>query len=114
MNANLEQDGKATQFAPGQSGNLNGRPRTKPMTDALKSMMDKDDGKAITVLLERAYTEAAAGDFRYFKEIMDRVDGKTIEAVDIMSDGQGISTTPGLSAEDHVAINKLKGGPGEG
>jgi len=111
MNENIEQDGAATQFKPGQCGNPNGRPRTKPMTDALKALMAEDNNAGIGVLIKKAYSEASKGDFRFFKEIMDRLDGKVIEQIDLTADVN--NTFDGLSAEEQALLAKHRGGPGE-
>jgi hypothetical protein len=61
------------QFQPGQSGNPKGRPPERPLTVALRDALDANDGEIIKVLVQTAIDRAKAGDFRYFKEIMDRV-----------------------------------------
>ena len=97
-------------WKPGQSGNPKGRLKQKPMTDALKALMDKDDGAAIKVLIQKAYDEAKGGDFRYFKEIMDRIDGKVIEQIELNAD-VNVQELPGLTAKDLTKLGEGHDGP---
>ena len=103
--------GKDTRWKPGQSGNPGGRPRTRPMTNALKALLDKDDQKLLKGLVTVAAQKAIKGDFRFWKEIMDRSDGKVMELLDVTSDGGGISPFPGLTAEQLAKLADMEGGP---
>ena len=78
---------KHTQFKPGQSGHPEGMPPgIRSLTKILREQVEgesvtiKVDGKAVTVATEEALIKAAirkaiSGDFRFWKEIYDRLDG---------------------------------------
>ena len=65
-------------FQPGQSGNPNGRPKTKPFKDALRKAVDAagDDGAALKLVALALLTKAQEGDVQAIKELADRMDGK--------------------------------------
>ena len=67
------------QFPPGQSGNPAGRPRSRPIASAIKELLDKDDAQAIKALAAVCVQRALKGDFRFAKELLERVDGKVLE-----------------------------------
>jgi hypothetical protein len=90
------------QFHPGESGNPQGRP-PGPLTASLREALDADDGKMIETLAQVAIDKAKAGDFRYFREIMDRVDGKVTDRLDVTADGNALTDCPGLSPETEMS-----------
>ena len=61
-------------------------------------------------MVAKGMQKALSGDFRYWKEIMDRTDGKVLEQVDLTTGGEKF---PGLSADELAAIAKMRGGPVE-
>ena len=68
-----------TQFKPGNPGGP-GAPRGPRITTVLRALMDEkaaDKGLA-TVWLKRALE----GDFRYFKELLDRIEGKVPDKIE--------------------------------
>ncbi len=69
------------QFRPGQSGNPAGRP-PGPLTALLRDTLNANDGELIESLVRKAIDKALSGNFRYFKEIMDRVDGKVTDRLE--------------------------------
>lgn len=97
-------------WKPGQSGNPNGRPKSKPMTDELKTLLSQDKGADFTAILKRAITEAKSGDFRYFKEIIERIDGKVIEQIDLTAD-VNVQDLPGLTKLDLAKLGEDHDGP---
>ncbi len=70
-------------FKPGMSGNPNGRPSTKKFTDKMRLALDKNDGEMLKAMVNVACQRALKGDFRYFKEIVDRMDGKLTDRIAI-------------------------------
>ena len=107
----MDDRGKATEFQPGTSGNPNGRPPTKPITAALKDLLEKDDSRALKAIAAKAIQQAEDGDYRFVREILDRIEGKPLEPLDVTSGGQGISSLPGLSKEDLAILAEKHGGP---
>jgi len=91
------------QFKPGQSGNPNGRPVTKPLTTELKKLLAAKDGEGIKALIEKGYAKAKAGDFRFWKEIMERVDGKVLDQLSLIPPAEDP-----LPPEDMEAFYKWK------
>jgi hypothetical protein len=81
------------------------------LTTALREVLDANDGEIIKVLVQTAIDRAKAGDFRYFKEIMDRVDGKVTNRMDVSDDGQSYLDLPGLTAEELDVLAEMRGGP---
>ena len=114
----------STVFQPGQSGNPNGRPVKRPLTEALKRLLAGDttvkiDGKerklpTIDALMRVAINRAMKGDPRFMREILDRVDGKVLEQLDLTSAGEKIGPDlAGLSAATKAKVLKELGGPEE-
>ena len=74
----------STQFQPGQSGNPNGRPKTRSMTDRLRQAIETvgDDGLDLgdTVILQ--WLEMiAGGNFPALVELVSRLDGPLAQAL---------------------------------
>ena len=74
------------QWKPGQSGNPRGRPKGVGLTERLRALLQKDDGRAMKAIVQ-AGVKAALGDpangiapdFRFWKEIFDRCEGTIAE-----------------------------------
>jgi len=73
------------RFKPGQSGNPNGRPKgavsflkilREKLNEELPDAATGERRKRAVRLVEAALSAAEDGDFRYFKEILDRFEGK--------------------------------------
>lgn len=71
----------AHQFKPGQSGNLNGRPKGKTVTERLQKIINENEGEIADALVKSALKQALKGDHRFFKEILDRVEGKVVDRI---------------------------------
>ncbi|MDP7288570.1 MAG: DUF5681 domain-containing protein [Phycisphaerae bacterium] len=99
------------RFKPGQSGNPKGRPPERPLTALLRETLDANDGELIRSIVLVAVERAVAGDFRYFKEIMDRTDGKVSERLNVTANDMDAEDYPGLSAEQLALIAETEGGP---
>jgi len=114
---NRRQDGRfatgnqlGRQFRPGQSGNPAGRP-PGPLTASIRDLLHKDDGKAIKALAAVAVQRALKGDFRFYKEVLDRTDGKVTACLDVSANGTIADIYPGLSAEQLELIGQTEDGP---
>jgi Family of unknown function (DUF5681) len=68
-------------FRPGASGNPGGRPKQQPGTEALRVLLA--DEKTAMALARAMIKRALKGNVRAFKEIMDRVEGKVANRVEI-------------------------------
>ena len=105
---------KDTKFKKGNDPrrNLAGRPLGSKNfeTDFLQAVKKIADTNKITtaeameVLLRKAYTEGASGQFNFYKDIMDRLYGKVIEKTDITSGGEPLFKP---SKEEQDKINQV-------
>lgn len=70
-------------FQPGQSGNPNGRPKSKPFKDALQKAISAagDDNEALTRVALALLAKAQEGDVPAIKEVADRLDGKATQPI---------------------------------
>lgn len=79
----------STSFKPGESGNPGGRPRTKPLTDALRALLDLPPGKDPKpennwdVAAQAWFNKIRAGDLVAMKEALNRLEGKVADKVEI-------------------------------
>ena len=73
--------GKATRFQPGRSGNPAGRPRTKPLTEALRRILSRDED--CDALARAIVRFARKGSVHHFREIADRLEGKVTQPVEL-------------------------------
>jgi hypothetical protein len=83
-NAQLTPEMEAAKFQPGVSGNPGGRPKTKPITDELRQLLDESyacrerrfKGQSnARVLAVRMFEIAIAGDVGAANQIANRLDG---------------------------------------
>ncbi len=74
-----------SQFKKGQSGNPGGRPKSKPFTDALRLAVHEADGDATKLRrIAAKLTEMAMdGDIQAIREIVDRIEGKPHQSMDV-------------------------------
>ena len=63
------------RWQPGESGNPAGRRPKDPLKSALLARLD-DEPDLAERLVKAGIEKALAGDFRYWKELFDRLDGK--------------------------------------
>lgn len=70
-------------FQPGQSGNPNGRPKSKPFKDALQRALKAagDDKDALELIAQALAAKAMSGDVPAIKELADRLDGKVTQPI---------------------------------
>jgi len=66
---------KRYQWKPGQSGNPGGRPKGRSIIEEVKMMLGKKDGQLAEALASVLLQQALRGHFRFFKELLDRIDG---------------------------------------
>ena len=90
-----------TPFKPGESGNPNGRPKgafslVGILKEKLQEIPDGMDGKTYAqLLIQRAMSIALKdGDVGMIRDMLDRVDGKPAQAVDLTSGGEKFETAP--------------------
>ena len=73
-------------FKPGQSGNPKGPTSMKQFTAKLRDVLEKNDGEMVQALVNVACQRALRGDFRYFKEIVERIEGKVADRLAVNAD----------------------------
>ena len=109
-------------FRPGVSGNPGGRPKGRSITARLREALESNrlgnnnikEGKTVLdLVVEAILTEAAAGNARIIKELLDRIEGKVATAapeVDVFAnlDVRGLTDAELLA----VASGKGLGGTG--
>lgn len=69
-----------TRWKPGESGNLKGRPRFKPITDAIERILENP--KECEKLAKKLVSKAKGGSIHHLRELMDRVEGKVIQQIE--------------------------------
>ena len=76
----------SASWQPGQSGNLNGRPKSAwTWASLVRKAMDEvgEDGKRLKGQVSKALvTKALTGDVQAIKEIGDRIDGKPKQSIE--------------------------------
>ena len=70
--------GKATQFQPGVCPNPGGRPKSKFISDRLRTALEEGDAD---VIADKLLTSAKAGEITAIKEVADRTEGKPQQSV---------------------------------
>lgn len=66
------------KFKPGQSGNPGGRPKKKPLTEALMEALDNPEH--LKQVIEGILAKAKKGDVAAFAAIRDTTEGKPVES----------------------------------
>ena len=64
-------------FLPGQSGNPGGRPKRRPITEALLEALMADEGKLLNEMAAVGAKKAAGGDIGFWREIREAIEGKS-------------------------------------
>jgi hypothetical protein len=72
----------AKLFPPGKSGNQGGSSQRQRLTAALRRLLDSKEGLD-DALMSMAVGRALKGDFRFFKEILERIDGKVTDKTEV-------------------------------
>jgi Family of unknown function (DUF5681) len=113
--------GTATQFKPGQSGNPNGRPRTKLVREALVKMLQLDVRDHVEIetnadaLAWRLICEGKRGKLGAIAEVADRTEGRATVRVDLGETdplGELIASMRGMAAELGPPENEIVGDDG--
>jgi len=91
---------EAAKWKPGQSGNISGRPKRKPLTDAYRAALDKkvlpeiarklniDPGSTYAEVIALSLVrEAVKGKVNAAAEMADRVEGKVTQPLSGPDDG---------------------------
>jgi hypothetical protein len=116
--ANKRPDGKfapgnklGNRFAPGETGNRNGRPKLTVLGDALRAqlaveMPDASERTYAEAIAEKLCKEAAmAGNVQAAREIADRTEGKPKQTLDVdmnVMDWRELARVNGLSEQDVI------------
>jgi len=66
------------RWKPGQSGNPGGRPKKKPLTEAMQRMLNKLSDAETEALLKSTFERVMNGDIGALKEVCDRVEGRVV------------------------------------
>ena len=56
--------------------------KAKPFADALRVALLSGGGRRLRVIVEKLLDKAEAGDMQAVKEVMDRLDGKAVQAIE--------------------------------
>lgn len=73
---------KEHRFKPGESGNPKGRPKGTSIQAIIRRIVSENEGEIAEALVKTAIKNALKGDYRFWKEILERVDGKVPEALE--------------------------------
>jgi len=73
----------APMWRPGQSGNPGGRPKGASLTNRLRKALDANDGQLAEVVVKVLLREAAKGKYQHLREVLDRVEGKVVQRVEL-------------------------------
>lgn len=115
-----------SRFQPGQSGNPGGRAKGRTLTSILREVLESNtlggkpipQGRTVADMLgDVIIKEALKGKFTFAKEVLDRMDGKVPDRVDLTSNGKTVGTLSRLDENDLDSLEsiaeKLVGGSGE-
>ena len=115
--ANIVEQGIATRFKRGESGNPNGRPKGKSAKTILKKIVEsggfnlEEHGQYNLSFMElicyRLAQKAADGDIRAIKEIFDRIDGKPMPILPEISEPEPTKVTINFIDLDKSKCEKL-------
>lgn len=77
-------NGAATQFKSGESwtGNANGRPKGKTLTERVRDVFESNPDKA-QALVDAGVAAALSGDFQFWRYLFDRTDGTPAQAIQV-------------------------------
>lgn len=85
---------KPFQWKPGQSGNLSGRPKSKPIKEAIEAIITEDPKLLRKIALNAA--KQAAKTLGFFTEVRDMFDGKPVQQISGPDEGPIPTTVEGI------------------
>jgi hypothetical protein len=78
------------RFKEGSSGNPNGRPKKgHAITDVIRQMMDEKP-EIKKALATKLFELALGGDLAAIRELMDRLEGRALQGLDLTTDGEAL------------------------
>jgi hypothetical protein len=80
-----------SRWKPGQSGNPNGRPKRKPVSDEIAALLSDADGQAAKALAKVILREALKGDIAFVREVLDRAEGKAQALLDVTTKDESLN-----------------------
>lgn len=75
--------GKATQFKPGQSGNPDGKPKTKPITDLFRALFDDEYETRLDEFRKVLSGKSAMAKVILLKDAAERLEGKVSQKYEV-------------------------------
>lgn len=93
----------------GQLGNRNAA-HSKPLTDILRSVLAEDDHEKLRLGMRAVYALASQGDITALGFIMDRIDGKPKQAVDVSGDALApvvVVQRPQITRDEWLRIHSV-------
>lgn len=96
-------------FQPGQSGNPKGKPKgarhfSTLLKEAIIKVAEGDDMPADRMIVKQLVDKAKQGDLQAIDRVLDRVDGKAEQTINVDAD---IHTDDGLTKEEKEALLNL-------
>jgi Family of unknown function (DUF5681) len=86
-NPRIKEFGVATRFKPGQSGNPDGRPKSRVIAEMLAAIAGEIDPETLKsyfqIAAEKLMSEVFRGNVQAFREFADRVDGRSTQHVEL-------------------------------
>lgn len=106
---NTEEIQKSHLFQKGQSGNPKGKPKgarhfSTLLKEAIIKVAEGDDMPADRMIVKQLVDKAKKGDLQAIDRVLDRVDGKAEQTINLDAD---IHTDDGLTKEEKEALLNL-------
>ena len=76
-NPRIREIGHDSRIKPGEVRNPGGRPKRRPITEAILELLIANDGKELKRFAKTGLKKAADGDFQFWKEIREALEGKS-------------------------------------
>jgi|GEM_PF-2527566 len=86
-----------TRFQKGESGNPDGRPRGASLQAAIRRLAEMSlprnaSRSYVEAVAEKLWKKALTGDIRAIRIVLERIDGKVSQPVDLTMPGQALTT----------------------